>query len=50
MFYILSNVNGSGLHIFRSKSIRGPWEDTLNTLGKAARALGGKVKIELVPA
>src|SRR5271157_3426457 len=26
MFYILSNVNGSGLHIFRSKSIGGPWE------------------------
>ena len=26
MFYILCNVNGSGLHIFRSKSITGPWE------------------------
>jgi len=26
MFYIFSNVNGAGLHVFRSQSIRGPWE------------------------
>jgi xylan 1,4-beta-xylosidase len=26
MFYILSNVNGAGLQVFRSKSINGPWE------------------------
>lgn len=26
MFYILCNVNNSGLHVFRSKSITGPWE------------------------
>jgi alpha-N-arabinofuranosidase len=26
MFYIFSNVNGVGLQVFRSKSIRGPWE------------------------
>jgi xylan 1,4-beta-xylosidase len=25
-FYIFSNVNGAGLQVFRSKSIRGPWE------------------------
>ena len=26
MFYVLCNVNGGGLHVFRSKSISGPWE------------------------
>jgi xylan 1,4-beta-xylosidase len=26
MFYIFSNVNGTGLQVFRSKSINGPWE------------------------
>lgn len=26
MFYVLSNVNGAGLQVFRSKSIEGPWE------------------------
>ena len=26
MFYIFCNVNGGGLHVFRSKSIYGPWE------------------------
>src|ERR1041384_2159968 len=26
MFYVLCNVNGAGLQIFRSKSIGGPWE------------------------
>ena len=26
MFYVFSNVNGVGLQVFRSKSIRGPWE------------------------
>jgi xylan 1,4-beta-xylosidase len=26
MFYVLSNVNGMGLQVFRSKSISGPWE------------------------
>lgn len=26
MFYIFSNVNGVGLQVFRSKSIKGPWE------------------------
>lgn len=26
MFYILSNVNGAGLQVFRSKSVNGPWE------------------------
>ena len=26
MFYILSNVKGVGLQVFRSKSIKGPWE------------------------
>ena len=26
MFYILCNVNGAGLQVFRSKSINGPWE------------------------
>jgi xylan 1,4-beta-xylosidase len=26
MFYVLCNVNGSGLHVFRSKLITGPWE------------------------
>src|SRR5450759_1800220 len=26
MFYILCNVNGAGLLVFRSKSITGPWE------------------------
>ena len=26
MFYILCNVNGAGLEVFRSKSITGPWE------------------------
>ena len=25
MFYILCNVNGAGLQVFRSKSIKGPW-------------------------
>lgn len=25
-FYIFSNVNGAGLQVFRSKSIKGPWE------------------------
>ena len=25
-FYIFSNVNGMGLQVFRSKSIKGPWE------------------------
>ena len=26
MFYILCNINGAGLQVFRSKSITGPWE------------------------
>lgn len=26
MFYIFSNVNGVGLQVFRSQSIKGPWE------------------------
>src|ERR1035438_5529171 len=26
MFYVFCNVNGAGLHVFRSKSISGPWE------------------------
>jgi xylan 1,4-beta-xylosidase len=26
MFYVFSNVNGAGLLVFRSKSIKGPWE------------------------
>jgi beta-xylosidase len=26
IFYILCNVNGAGLQVFRSKSIQGPWE------------------------
>jgi beta-xylosidase len=26
MFYIFSNVNGAGLQVFRSSSIKGPWE------------------------
>jgi beta-xylosidase len=26
MFYVFSDVNGGGLHLFRSKSISGPWE------------------------
>ena len=26
MFYVFANVNGAGLHVFRSKSISGPWE------------------------
>lgn len=26
VFYIFSNVNGAGLQVFRSKSIKGPWE------------------------
>ena len=26
LFYIICNVNGGGLHVFRSKSINGPWE------------------------
>lgn len=26
MFYVLSNVNGVGLQVFRPKSIEGPWE------------------------
>jgi beta-xylosidase len=26
MFYVFCNVNGGGLHIFRSKSASGPWE------------------------
>ena len=26
MFYVFSNVNGVGLQVFRSPSIRGPWE------------------------
>ena len=26
IFYVFSNVNGDGLHIFRSKSASGPWE------------------------
>lgn len=26
MFYVFSNVNGAGLQVFRSKSIKGPWE------------------------
>jgi xylan 1,4-beta-xylosidase len=25
-FYLFSNVNGAGLQVFRSKSIKGPWE------------------------
>src|SRR5688572_14121558 len=25
-FYVFSNVNGAGLQVFRSKSIKGPWE------------------------
>ena len=29
MFYILCNVNGSGLHVFRSTTITGPWEHNL---------------------
>ncbi len=31
MFYVFCNVNGAGLHVFRSKSISGPWEH--NQLG-----------------
>ena len=26
MFYVFCNVNGAGLHVFRSKTISGPWE------------------------
>ena len=26
MFYVFANINGAGLHVFRSKSIKGPWE------------------------
>jgi len=26
MFYVFCNVNGGGLHVFRSKSASGPWE------------------------
>jgi|CZKV01.1.fsa_nt_gi beta-xylosidase len=26
MFYVFCNVNGAGLHVFRSQSISGPWE------------------------
>ncbi len=26
MFYVFSNVNGAGLQVFRSKTIKGPWE------------------------
>lgn len=26
MFYVFTNVNGAGLQVFRSKSVRGPWE------------------------
>jgi xylan 1,4-beta-xylosidase len=26
MFYIFSNINGAGLQVFRSASIKGPWE------------------------
>ena len=26
MFYVLANVNGAGLMVYRSKSIQGPWE------------------------
>ena len=26
MFYVFSNVNGVGLQVFRSRSIKGPWE------------------------
>ena len=26
MFYVFCNVNGAGLHVFRSKSANGPWE------------------------
>src|ERR1043165_3602380 len=26
VFFIFSNVNGAGLQVFRSKSIKGPWE------------------------
>jgi xylan 1,4-beta-xylosidase len=26
MFYVICNVNGAGLQVFRSKSITGPWE------------------------
>ncbi len=26
MFYVFSNVNGAGLQVFRSQSIKGPWE------------------------
>jgi len=26
MFYVFTNVNGAGLQVFRSKSIKGPWE------------------------
>jgi xylan 1,4-beta-xylosidase len=26
MFYIFSNINGAGLQVFRSSSIKGPWE------------------------
>jgi xylan 1,4-beta-xylosidase len=26
MFYVFSNVNGAGLQVFRSRSIKGPWE------------------------
>ena len=29
MFFILCNVNGGGLHVFRSPSIDGPWEHNL---------------------
>ena len=25
-FYVFSNVNGAGLHVFQAKSIKGPWE------------------------
>ena len=28
-FYILCNVNGAGLMVYRSKSIKGPWESNL---------------------
>ncbi len=26
MFYVFTNINGAGLQVFRSKSIKGPWE------------------------
>src|SRR5271165_5437203 len=26
IFYVFANVNGAGLHVFRSKTISGPWE------------------------